>query len=307
MKITTPSNTTWIGADNESMLTRLKRLQQMDINEWTSKMYRYLDIDIYLELKKWWTVDPSMKTATFNWIEGHTDTKYPNRAQTWEEKLNTRADELAGIAMNELPQHNTFIPYPACNLYIENQGKIITSWEIRNLRWNSPKQEYKTFIMHTHKWNNETYNMIAHEELESAATKLQAAKTFIIKLTTNWLPTNKMGHTCHSSTPSCRLCNEIENWDHIPRCPNRDEWKENFLRTISDHLIKYQTKPAIQKTILRVSVSDKTTNKRYHRIQPRRNRMEQNSTGICIKIFRRGTTTVSQSTKTNTEIHQSRK
>jgi hypothetical protein len=132
----------------------------------------------------------------------------------------------------------------------DRNGRYITSREIRTLRTALPENELRDYLQRRNDWSNETCNSINWYAYSSASAGFSDnARTFMVKLTHNWLPIGVRERRCGATSDLCRHCNEVETLPNLYRCQSRETWRLRFLIHLHGHIIETKTAADIRRII----------------------------------------------------------
>jgi hypothetical protein len=179
-------------------------------------------------------------------VMSHQDDERHFADLTRPKKLNILADHRATAALDTLHaagKTTAFYPLPTCRGYFRDRnGRYITSREIRTLRTALPENELREYLQCRNDWSNETYNSVNWSAYSLASAGLSDnARTFVVKLTHNWLLIGVRKRRCSATSDLCRHCNEVETAPHVYRYQSRETWRHRFLTHRNGHLIGTKT------------------------------------------------------------------
>jgi hypothetical protein len=117
------------------------------------------------------------------------------------EQLNIVVDNVATDALMDVctaDKTAEFFPSPACRVYLRDGSGYITSQETRTLTNKFLGYEIQAYIQQGNNWTVHIYDPTSRTTYRSAISLLTDVRSYLIKLSRNWLPVG------HSGTPMRR-------------------------------------------------------------------------------------------------------
>jgi hypothetical protein len=212
--------------DSSRLLKAEKAFHKKDVD--SSSWYLKPDHDVIMTLSEERKGHPFILASRR--VKSHQDDNRHFDELTRPEQLNILADRRATAALDKFRtagKTTAFYPLPTCWGYLRDRnGRYITSREIRTLRNALPENELRHYLQRRNYWSNETYNSINWSAYSSASAGLSdSARTFVVKLTHNWLPIGVRERRCSATSDLCRHCNEVATVPHLYRCQFRAAWR----------------------------------------------------------------------------------
>jgi hypothetical protein len=195
-------------------------------------------------------------------VEGHQDTKYPDRPPTWESNLNQRCDE---IATHHLRQATNILRltsfFPASKAQLNVQGTTITHHIPSQLRSFAGLRAHRQYMCTHHQSAHKTFDLVEWPRLHSSTRSISFLKRlFVIKWVNDLLPFQrqqfKFKQSPSASCPSSCGCTN-EDWSHFLRCPHkhrRQAWLE-FRPTLSALFERHSLDPSLRRLLLHLIFS----------------------------------------------------
>ena len=215
-----------IKTDNPHVLSRWKQLSNIPMQEWWPQVWTWPDIDTTAEILHLRTQSPA------KWCLHDSD---PNT------QLHRRAQTEAAAATQDQSQNPVDFCMPHCPIYLQAHKRLLTSKEFNYCRYALPADELRQYYRTRHKWGTSTCDSVHWQAFTKASLKTPQLQHFVTKLCAKALPTNKKLAQREGTPPACPLCGRAESNTHLWRCHNRQEWKENFLRALAQHLTESGT------------------------------------------------------------------
>jgi hypothetical protein len=227
--------------DNSSLLKAEEEFHTRDVD--SSSWYSKPDHDVIM------TLSEVRKELPFQLISRHVKSHQDDEREfddlSRPEQLNVLADHGATAALDELraaDETKELHPLPACRAYLRDATGYITSREIRTLRTELPEYELRAYLQKRNDWSDDTYDSISWQAYGSASAGLtDGRRTFVVKLSHNWLPIGVRERRCSATTDRCPQCDEIETVPHLYRCEARAAWRHRFLIHLHGHLKETKT------------------------------------------------------------------
>jgi hypothetical protein len=190
-------------------------------------------------------------------VEGHQDTKYPDRTPTWDSCLNQHCDEITTthleLATDILLRMSFF---PASKVILTVQHTSITHHIPSQLRSFAGLRDYRCYRTKHHQWESHTFDMVDWPRLHSSSRSISFLKRlFVIKWINDLLPFQQQQflykQSSSASCPSSCGCPQ-EDWSHFLRCPHihrRQAWTE-FRPTLSTLFKRHSLDPSLRRILL---------------------------------------------------------
>ena len=119
------TQTIQIVTDSESLIKRCQRLSEHDIADWWSGIFIWPDIDTTIEIC---TIQQDLPfDFKLEFVPSHQDLYKPFHSLDREAQLNVLADKEATSALQSIDKHCKFLRMPHCPVYMQHNGKYITS------------------------------------------------------------------------------------------------------------------------------------------------------------------------------------
>ena len=275
----TPTPHLHLLCDNQAMINKVnaitKRLRPTFPNETLQPSW-----DVLQKIQQFLRDLPNGYKA--EWIKGHQDQTTPTTAQSFEVKLNVRADELAGEFHQISPLHaespTPMIEGTKCHLMINDQ--TISGKHKKQIRKVRPTQHLFQHLQRKHHWDDQTLNSIDWDSHTAAVHAwpnvarlaptppdpppngttpppptgiIGQHSTFLTKFLHHWLPVGKLvsRYDSHTYSMKCATCDApTEDTNHFLRCTGRANWRSTLrtdLRKLSE---KLQSDPILTELLL---------------------------------------------------------
>jgi hypothetical protein len=124
-------------------------------------------------------------------VEGHQDTKYPERPPSWAAKLNMRCDEIAILHLASAATHLPTVPFlPASVVSLSIGQYTITHHIPTQLQTFAGLPGMRTHLQHHHEWESTlTFDLIDWPVFHQATlTNTFLRRLFVIKCINELLP-----------------------------------------------------------------------------------------------------------------------
>jgi hypothetical protein len=196
-------------------------------------------------------------TEHFYWIKGHQDNdNTPVEELSWPAQLNIQADALATRALEDQQKRGRkpppMIRLPACTVYLLSQGVEQTSQEMMTLKTDLSRYKMEEYLMARNKWEYTDMATVAWVPYEQAMNTLtDKDRIFVVKLTHRWLPVATRQFREGAETDQCILCKEKEDIDHLYKCQQRKDWKEEFKKALRDEMDILETAADTRNAIIK--------------------------------------------------------
>ncbi len=197
-------------------------------------------------------------------VSGHQDDTKKWHELTRPEQMNVIADRMATKQKEELlrkfpagPEPGPTLPAHTTQLYVD--GKVVTAKEKGTMLKTWSTQELKKYYLSKFTWSPSTYHRVNWAAIKTVRPQLSDTQArFIIKLTIHWLPLNQRQHEHGGSSPACLACGAVETQEHLYRCPQRQQWRNLFIKALQLKLTELQTPIASKLTILDAVIEELT-------------------------------------------------
>jgi hypothetical protein len=190
-------------------------------------------------------------------VEGHQDTKYPDRPLSWDAQLNKRCDEIATDhleAATEILRTTSY--FPASKVSLTVQHTTITHHIPSQLRYFSGLPAHRAYIRRHHGLTLEEYDTIGWERLHASTRQLPfLLRLFVIKWLNDLLPFQRQQHRSNQSpSPSCPSscgCRD-EDWTHFLRCshPYRRQSWDDYSKALLPIFERRHINPSLRRVLL---------------------------------------------------------
>jgi hypothetical protein len=243
--------------DSESLLLRLEASLRLNYTAPRRTLFSESDVELQI-IAALSCFSPRPRLIH---VEGHQDTKYPDRPPTWESHLNQRCDE---IATHHLQHATTVLPltsfFTASKAQLNVQGTTITHHIPSQLRSFAGLRAYRQYLCKHHEWEHATFDLVEWPRLHSSTRSISFLKRlFVIKWVNELLPFQQQQFRFKQSpSPSCpSSCGCTEDWSHFLRCPHkhrRQAWLE-FRSTLSALFERHSLDPSLRRLLLHLIFS----------------------------------------------------
>jgi hypothetical protein len=208
--------------DSQSLLLRLEA-------SWTLKRviprhFLFSEIDVEMQILE--VLRAIESHVTFEHVEGHQDTKYPERPLSWAAQLNMRCDEIATDQLDVASQPIPTVTFlPASQVSISVGAHTLTHHIPTQLRYFSGLAGLREHYCKHHAWISTAIFDLINWPLFHQATLVTtfSRRLFILKWINDLLPFQKQQFRYRQSPtahcPSAYGCTE-EDWRHFSRCPH---------------------------------------------------------------------------------------
>jgi hypothetical protein len=155
-------------------------------------------------------------------------------------QLNGLADELASEVLADLraaDQPTEFYPLIACRVYLRDGTGHITSCENPALTNEFPEYGIRAYLQQRNGWTAhilDSINWTAYRAAISALT--DQVRTFVIKLSHDWLPVGVRERRYGAATDTCTKCIQLDIVRHLYLCHSRTNWRDQFIDKPTKHL-----------------------------------------------------------------------
>jgi hypothetical protein len=186
-------------------------------------------------------------------VKAHQDDEKDYEELEDNEKLNYHCDILATEAMVKCEKTKRIIkitPFPACKVYLEENGDLINANEQQRLRQAIPRSELEGYYRGRYGWSKATYKYINWEDFGRARKRNDTTKRYITALCCCWLPTNYRMEMTENVVNECKLCAESETTAHLFSCTGRTTWRNTLYGKLLKFLTTQSTAPEIIALIL---------------------------------------------------------
>jgi hypothetical protein len=208
--------------DSESLLKRIEKSRTL--RRMTPRRFLYSEVDVEMQILD--AIDALGTAVCFEHVEGHQDTKYPDRPLPWEAQLNQRCDE---IVTDHLESATRVLPavdfLPASQVSITVGRQTLTHHIPAQLRTFAGLAGIRAHFTERHKWESSAIFDLIDWPLFHAATLATTflKQLFVIKWVNSLLPFQRQQHRYnHSPSANCpsNCACEDKDWVHFPRCPH---------------------------------------------------------------------------------------
>jgi Reverse transcriptase (RNA-dependent DNA polymerase) len=191
---------------------------------------------------------------TIQYIKGHQDEKTPYAQLSLFAQLNCDADKLAGDYQD---LHGCVRPLilmtPRTKALIHLPEGSITGKFASKLRLAYSGPRLLKAMQEKYQWSEVTTMAVNWEAHGTALGKQIKRNMHFTKMVQDIIPTNAWLNKLDKGKRICPCCPEVkEDRDHILRCPApaRDQWRQAFLKSITDYCIMEFTFPPMQTLLL---------------------------------------------------------
>ena len=198
-------------------------------------------------------------TPVLQYVEGHQDTKYPDRPLLWEARLNQQWDKIATKYLEELlPILYTTSFFPASKVSLQVSNTTITHHIPSQICTLAGYHAQRCYLCKHHNWDQEAFDLINWPQWHQAIHNISFLnRLFIIKWVNDLLPLQAQQYKFHqsptASCPSSCGCSS-EEWTHLLQCPHphrRNSWQE-FHNTLQLTLNQHQWDPTLRRILTRL-------------------------------------------------------
>jgi hypothetical protein len=236
--------------DNQSLLKNEEKFHTRDVD--SSSWYTNPDHDVIMTLSALRT-KMSFQLASVH-VRGHQDKHCEFELLTRPQQLNVLADHLATEVLDELraaDKPTELYPLPACRVYLRDGTGHITSNEKRTLANEFPEYEMRAYLQQRQGWNAHTLDSINWTAYQAAISTLtQLVRTFVVKLSHDWLLVGVREHTHGAPNATCSKCIQPETVRHLYLCHSRTNWRDQFSAKLTKHLKDASTAANLRCTIV---------------------------------------------------------
>jgi hypothetical protein len=248
-----PHLTFTLYTDSESLLKRLAK--SLALTYLVPQRTLFSEADIVLQILA--ALDAFHPRPRLLHVEGHQDTKYPDRPLSWAARLNKCADEVATLhlanAKDVLPTTSVF---PACKATLTIATTMITHHIPSQIRYFAGHTAHRAYLCKHHQWQPSTFDLIEWPRLNACSLAIPfLARLFLIKWTNDLLPFQHQQHKFNQSPSASCLsscgCSD-EDWRHFLRFPHphrRQSWAD-FRKTLSPLFERNNIDPWLRRILL---------------------------------------------------------
>jgi hypothetical protein len=266
-----------IGTDSKSVLDTLMNgdhdMQeeetpiQLDGNKVVLDVLRP-DWDVLIEIQE---VIQTFPQVRLTYVKGHQDRDKHYDNLTLMGQLNVDADHQAG-AFQEAQglERPLVLMSPLTRAHLHLHDGTVTGQYDQHLRHEATTKPLLEYIRNKNQWTPSTMDSIHWDAHAHALKKQSARRTHIVKLLHEMLPTTGQANKFDKGTRQCSVCpSRQEDRDHIICCnhPTRNEWRNNFIRDLTDHCMLSDTDPTLQ-VLLCKSIQGWFIEPQAFRVQP---------------------------------------
>jgi hypothetical protein len=240
--------------DSESLLLQLEASRKL--NRSLPRRFLYLEVDIEMQILM--AIQALGGPVYMEHVEGHQDTKYPDKPLPWAATLNMRCDEIATLHLEAAVALIPSVAFlPASKVSLSIGGQTITHHIPTQLRTFAGLHGIKDHYRRHHGWDSPAvFDLIAWPLFHQATlTTTFLRRLFVIKWIHSLLPFQrkqfKFNQSPSASCPSVCRCID-EDWRHFPRCPHeqgRQSWAA-FMPLIAALMERWSLDPSLRRVML---------------------------------------------------------
>ncbi|KAI2494762.1 hypothetical protein MHU86_19757 [Fragilaria crotonensis] len=205
------------------------------------------DWDVLIEIQEAMHRLPNVRLT---YVRGHQDRKKRYESLTLMGQLNVNADHEAGIFQDVHGLERPLVlmsPMTRAHLHLPD-GTVTGNYD-RCLQHEATAKPLLEYIQTKNQWTPSIMNSVDWTAHANALKKHSTRKTHMVKLLHELLPTTGQANRFDDGKRQCPLCPTTrEDRDHILCCnhPTRREWREKFMRDLTDHCMINDTDPNLQ-------------------------------------------------------------
>ena len=241
--------------DSESLLRRLETSLRLPLP--IPRRTLFSEADVEMEIVS--SLRSFSPIPVLHHVEGHQDSKYPNRPLSWEARLNQRCDEIATDYLNQA-SHVLYTTsfFPSSKVSLKVSSKTITHHIPSQLRTEAGYQAQRVYLCKHHDWEPEAFDLVDWPQWHQAVRRIPfLQRLFVIKWINDLLPFQQQQYKFHqspsASCPSSCGCHS-EDWTHFLRCTHphrRDSWRE-FVQTLNMSLDQHNWDPTLRRLLTKL-------------------------------------------------------
>jgi hypothetical protein len=237
--------------DSLSLISKITTLRSYG-NKWYPSIHTWPHADILLQIKAA-AIDMEPFILDMRHVKAHQDDDKEYEVLEDDEKLNYHCDLLATEALEQSEKGNRIIkitPFPACKVYLEENGELVNANEQQRLRQAIPRRKLADYYRNRYKWSKATYKWINWDDFGRARKRNQTTKRYVTALCCCWLPTNYRMEMTDNTSNACKQCAEKETTQHLFSCSGRTAWRKSLYERLYKFLTNQSTAPELAALIL---------------------------------------------------------
>ena len=180
-------------------------------------------------------------------VKAHAGKKKPLKDMTRPEQVNIYFDRAASTELREqmtaTHKRPEFEALPNMNMYLQHNGKFVTSHEQSILLWTRAEEDIQDYYAKKYNWTRTTQTTLDWQTFGTARKGLPHLDHFITKLCTGWLPTYYHLNKMEGLKDECPLCKQSETTDHLFVCKQRCTSRTIFFMKFQGLLIDLKSSP----------------------------------------------------------------
>ena len=168
-------------------------------------------------------------------VKGHQDASTEYSSLSLEAQLNVEADTEAGQYQCSHPALRPSVPRLQSNpVQLHLDGKVIPSRIKQRIREAYTTPPYYAHLATRYQWSPAVFTSIDWQAYKQTIGRFRTQRIQITKLCHDLLPTARWAHRYDSlTTEHCLHCGELEDQDHILRCPFPSPYQVAGLAPVS--------------------------------------------------------------------------
>jgi hypothetical protein len=141
------------------------------------------------------------------------------------------------LPTSSLPRYSRISEQLTNRVCLRDGPGYITSREKRKLTNKFPEYEIRAYIQQRNDWADHIFDSISWTAYRLAISALiENVRTFVIKLSHNWLPVGVRERRCGAATGTCPKCIQPETVPHLYLCHSRTTWRDQFIAQLAKNL-----------------------------------------------------------------------
>ena len=239
--------------DNKSMVEMVVKYSKFDKVFPNSTLSSEWDIiaEIRQTLRQLQPLHPIPKIRH---VKGHQDDNKPYEELDLSAQLNVDADKLADDWLTSHPEfdHGKAPLLPTSGCHINLPYGTITHNLKHELKLARSVPDHTNYLMEKYSWEQSTFDDIDWVCHGRALNRMGSHRTSLTKYLIGWHPVGTRVHRYDPKYPACcASCGHLEeDRDHVLRCPNRQQDRDNWVKEVKTYLDKNNTHPMLHQLLM---------------------------------------------------------